>query len=141
MLLLLLSNMGLAAGAGGAVPDVEQPRRQGVAGGGFNVNELYYQFEEWKEKKRLERELAEQEALLKRIEAKKERVETKAVQEHPPAGALSTLRKLEVQERKVEARIETLQLKIDNLETVLQNLASRAAVDDDDDFETMMMMQ
>lgn len=139
MLLLLLSNMGLAAGAGAAVPDVEQPRRTAVAGGGFNVNELYYQFEEWKEKKRLERELEEQEALLKRIEAKKERVEEKAVAEHPSAGILSTLRKLETQERKVEKRIEALQLKIDNLETVLQNLASQAAVDDDDDLEFMMM--
>lgn len=139
MLLLLLSNLGLAASGSSAPPDVEVPRREGVAGGGFNVNELYYQFEEWKEKKRLERELEEQEALLKRIEAKKERVEEKAVREHPPAGILSTLHKLEVQERKVEARIEALQLKIDNLETVLQNLAASAAVDDEDDFEMMMM--
>ena len=138
MLLCLLANLGFAGG-GGSVPEVELPRRQ-QEGGGFSISNLYEQFEEWKKKKALERELEEQRQALERIEKKLDRVQEKAVGEHPPAGILATLRSLQVQERKVEARIETLQLNIDNLESVLLALAAQKVKDDDDDdFEAMML--
>ena len=138
MLLCLLANLGFAGG-GGSVPEEELPRRQ-QEGGGFSISNLYEQFAEWKKKKALERELEEQRQTLARIEKKLDRVQEKAVGEHPSAGILATLHSLQVQERKVEVRIETLQLNIDNLESVLFALAAQKIKDDDDDdFEEMMM--
>lgn len=141
MLLLLLANMDMAGGDGTVTPpEVEVPRRQGVVGGGFSVNDLYYQFEEWKEKKRLERELAEAEARLQKIEQKVERAKEKSVKEHAPAGILASLASLEKQERKAEEKIYQLQVRIEGLDTKLQELAAAKLRDeDDDDFEVMMM--
>ena len=142
MLLALISGLGMGGGDGAVLPETELPRRQGVAGGGFSVSDLYEKFSEWKKKKRLEQELKAALQKLQQIEKQKAVAEDKAVSEHPPAGILANLHYLEVQEKRVEKRIEVLQVKIENLEMVLQSLvAQKLRDDDDDDFEDMMMLQ
>lgn len=139
MLLCLLANLGYAGGDG-SVAEEEAPRTPGIVGGGFAVSNLRERFEEYRIKRRLERELEEQLKALREVERKKEKVQQKAVQEDPPQGILANLHKLEVREQKIEARIETLQLKIDGLEAALQTLVAREILDsDDDDFEVMIL--
>ena len=135
MLLLLLSNLGFAAGAGTSVPEVAAAPP--TIGGGFIFN-FRERLEELRKKKRLEEELARKRAELLRIAEQKQ-----AVQEKPrvrPEGILANLHKLEVKESRVEAAIETLQLKIAMIDQrIFDEAISRK--EDDDDFEDMMILQ
>jgi len=138
MLLCLLANLGYAGGDG-SVTEVELPRREAVPGGGFSVSNLRDKWEAWRKKKQLEEQLAREQAKLRKIEKSLDKVEAKAEVINPPAGILSSLYTLQAEERKVEAKIQSLQLKIEDVDFAIQILASRSDVDDDDDMEALML--
>jgi hypothetical protein len=120
--------------------DMEEICVQAPAGGGWDVSSLYYEFEEWKEKRRLEKELEKQLQALRAVEKKKAVIQVKAVQETPPKGILANLHLLEAKEEKIERRIETIQFRIEELEVILQGLVAKKIMDDDeDDIEAMFL--